>query len=137
MPSPRSAAEPTPTILPSSIATAPHSIGGPPTGSTQPQQRTSPTAQEGLPRPLADDRVLVVDALPEASCRAHPDDPPVLDRDRAALDRRAFDGQHPVRREDLAHGSDRLAASIRGDRRSISTDSQIEPSYRTISGIAS
>jgi len=61
----------------------------------------------------------------------------VRDRDGAALDRRPLDGQHPVRGENVVQGSDRLAASTRADRRSTSTDIQIEASNRMSSGIAS
>ena len=84
-----------------------------------------------------DDRVLVADTGSELVRRPDRGNPAVLDRDRAALDRRPLDRQHPVRGQNLAHGSDRLAASRRCDRRSMITDSQIDPSYNTISGIAS
>ncbi len=69
--------------------------------------------------------VRVVRSIPELVGGAHRRDPAVFDRDRAALDRCAFDRQHPVCGQD--HSVSTLA-STRGERRSTSTASQIDPS---------
>ena len=82
----------------------------------------------GVDEARDDHRVLVVRAGTELVGGADRGDAAVLDRDCAVLDRRALDRKHPVGGKDLAHGSVRLAASVRGARRSTSTPSQIEPS---------
>src|SRR3954451_22996158 len=82
-------------------------------------------------------RVLVVHAGRELVTRSDSRDPAVLDRYGAVADRRAFDRKHPVGGKDSAHGSLRLAASIRASRRSNTTDNQIESSYRMTSGTIS
>ena len=96
----------------------------------------------GEPEPVAEarvDRVLevrvrvheaghdrrVLEALALAEIRGAPDrdDPLALDRDRAVLDRRALDGQHPVGREDAHHGS--LTTSPIAARRRSSTPARM------------
>ena len=72
--------------------------------------------------------VVVVRPRAELVGRADRDDAAVLDRDRAALDRRALDRQDPVGGKHPGHGSVRLAGSIWEARRSIRTESQIDPS---------
>ena len=106
-----------------------------------------PVAEAGVDRILEvrvrvhetgnDHRIVVPCAFTEVFSRPDRGDAPVVDDDRAGLDRRALDRQHPVGRQDPVHGSVTLAGSGRGARRSISTASQIDPSYNTISGTAS
>jgi hypothetical protein len=52
-----------------------------------------------------DDGVGITRALAEIVGGADGGDPAVFDRDSAALDRRAFDGEHPVSGEDGPHGA--------------------------------
>ena len=91
----------------------------------------------GVDETRHDRRFGVVVARAELVDRADGGDAPVLDRDSAAFDRRPFDRKDPVSGKNLAQGSVRLAGSGLAARRSMSTESQIEPSYRAINGTIS
>src|SRR3954447_6889247 len=87
--------------------------------------------------PRHDHSLRVVRARIQVITRADRDDAAALDGNRSVAERRTFDRKHPVGGENPAHGSLRLAASIRASRRSNTTDNQIESSYRMTSGTIS
>ena len=87
--------------------------------------------------PGNDHGVVMARSFAELLDRPDGDDAPVLDQDRAGLDRRPLDGKDPVGRENLVQASVTLAGSGRAARLSISTASQIDPSYNATSGTAS
>ena len=88
--------------------------------------------------PGHDDGVVVARAFAEIIGLTDGGDASALDHDGAGLDRGSCDGKNPIGGENSSHGSvTLLTGSGRGARRSISTASQIDPSYNTISGTAS
>ena len=84
-----------------------------------------------------DHRVVVKRPPAELVGVADVGDASVLDHYGPVLDRRALDRHDPISGENPVHGPVRLAGSIRAARRSTRTASQIDPSYKMISGMPS